>query len=175
MLLAEILERLSQPVPRQFIKQKKTWEKGKSSGVVDYIPWFNCTDLLDERCGLGGWSWEVKSVQQIENNLVMVGSLTIHGDDHQLTREATGIEEVQTSSYGDPSSNAEAMCLRRACSKFGLGRDLWRKEERKGHFGEPELPRVAPEQGRGVDKPPTGQLTREQWLARKQEQKKAMN
>jgi hypothetical protein len=160
MLLSEILLRLSQPVPRQFIKQKKTWEKGKSSGQVDYIPWFNCTDLLDDRCGLGGWSWEIKSVQQIENNLVIVGSLTIHGEDRSITREATGIEEVQTSSFGDPSSNAEAMCLRRACSKFGLGRDLWRKEERQQ---EPQLPRVS------QPIPAKGTLTREEWLARKRE------
>ncbi|WP_228016134.1 hypothetical protein [Synechocystis salina] len=30
---------------------------------------------------------------------------------------------------GDPSSNAEAMALRRCCAKFGLGRDLWRKDK----------------------------------------------
>jgi len=174
MLLSEILERLAAPVPRELIKQKKTFEYGKSSGVVDFIPWFLLCDLLDDRCGVAGWSWEIKSVTQVtglppmeddekrrkqRDYLVVVGSLTIHGDDRQLTREATGIEEVETSSYGDPSSNAEAMCLRRACSKFGLGRDLWRKEERG------TAPQTVPQRPPKLTK---GTLTREEWLARKQ-------
>ena len=167
MKLSEILENLGKPVSPQFIKQKKTFERGKSSGFVDYIPWFTLCDLLDERCGVAGWSWEIKSVQQVQGQgekqrdyLVLVGSLTIYGDDRQLTREATGLEEVETSSYGDPSSNAEAMALRRACSKFGLGRDLWRKEERQQ---EPQLPKVSqPISAKGT-------LTREEWLARKRE------
>ncbi|WLT40311.1 hypothetical protein NON20_24525 (plasmid) [Synechocystis sp. B12] len=38
-----------------------------------------------------------------------------------MTRQATGTEDIDCNSYGDPSSNAEAMALRRCCAKFGLG------------------------------------------------------
>jgi len=194
MLLSEILERLAAPVPRELIKQKKTFEYGKSTGRVDFIPWVNLCDLLDQRCGIAGWSWEIKSVQQVtglspleefvENEwgeqkpkkkpkqrdyLVIVGALTIYGEDRSVTREATGLEEIECSSYGDPSSNAEAMTLRRACSKFGLGRDLWRKEERQYEGAAPQLPTVPK---RPQPAPPKGTLTREEWLARKQQRER---
>jgi len=40
-------------------------------------------------------------------------------------REATGTEDGELRGYGDPSSNAEAMALKRAASKFGLGLYLY--------------------------------------------------
>jgi hypothetical protein len=36
-------------------------------------------------------------------------------------REATGTEDEELRGYGDPSSKAEAMALKRVASKFGLG------------------------------------------------------
>jgi hypothetical protein len=45
-------------------------------------------------------------------------------------REATGTEEEPDEDekmYGDPSSNAEAMALKRAAAKFGLGLYLYQK------------------------------------------------
>jgi hypothetical protein len=44
-----------------------------------------------------------------------------------IYREATGIEDEETSSFGDTSSNAESMVLRRAAAKFGLGLYLYDK------------------------------------------------
>jgi hypothetical protein len=38
-----------------------------------------------------------------------------------ISREATGTEDEELKGYGDPSSNAEAMALKRAAAKFGLG------------------------------------------------------
>ncbi|AIE76307.1 hypothetical protein [Synechocystis sp. PCC 6714] len=95
------------------------------------------------------------------DRLTLTGSLTIHGDDRSLTRQATGTEDIDCNSYGDPSSNAEAMALRRCCAKFGLGRDLWRKDKpqplKMGQRREPEKQTVlAP-----------GTISREEWLARK--------
>jgi hypothetical protein len=46
-------------------------------------------------------------------------------------REATGTEEEPDDDqqmYGDPSSNAESMALRRAAAKFGLGLYLYNKK-----------------------------------------------
>ncbi|MEL4897245.1 Rad52/Rad22 family DNA repair protein, partial [Crocosphaera sp. Alani8] len=126
MKLAEILNNLAQPVPKQKISKKGIFKDKKKIDEIDYIAWYNLCDLLDERCGIDGWSWSIKDVNQISNRLTLTGVLTIYGDDKSLTREATGTEDVDCSSYGDPSSNAEAMALRRCCAKFGLGRDLWR-------------------------------------------------
>ena len=40
-------------------------------------------------------------------------------------REATGQEDETLEAYGDSSSNAESMALRRAAAKFGLGIALY--------------------------------------------------
>lgn len=128
MKLSEILETLQQPIPSNLISAKTL--KGNK---IDYVSWIDLSDLLDQRCGLAGWEWLVNDVKEIGENLTLTGTLTIHGDDKSLTRMATGIEALNCSSYGDPSSNAEAMALRRCCAKFGLGRDLWRKDKPNNH------------------------------------------
>ncbi len=163
MKLIDILRSLAQPVPQELIKQKATFSKGKKTGEVDYISWYDLCDLLDEYCGIDGWKWSIKDVNQISNRLTLTGVLTIHGEDKSLTREATGTEEIDCSSYGDPSSNAEAMALRRCCSKFGLARDLWRKENKSNsHISKPsQLKKTLPK----------GEITRDEWLARKQQQR----
>ncbi|WP_228024304.1 Rad52/Rad22 family DNA repair protein [Synechocystis salina] len=148
MLLNEILENLRQPIAPQFISQKKTYKNKKPTGSVDFVAWYDLADLLDDLCGLEGWEWLIIDTQQIGDRLTLTGSLTIHGDDRSLTRQATGTEDIDCSSYGDPSSNAEAMALRRCCAKFGLGRDLWRREKpqplKMGQRREPEKQTVFP-------------------------------
>jgi hypothetical protein len=161
MLLNEILENLRQPIAPQFISQKKTFKNKKPTGSVDFVAWYDLADLLDDLCGLGGWEWLIIDTQQIGDRLTLTGSLTIHGDDRSLTRQATGTEDIDCNSYGDPSSNAEAMALRRCCAKFGLGRDLWRREKPQplkiGQRQESEKQTVlAP-----------GTISREEWLKRK--------
>lgn len=126
MKLTEVLTQLQQPISPHLISQKTL--KGNR---IDYIAWFDLCDILDNRCGIGGWSWEIKDLIQIGNRLHLTGVLTIIGEERQLTMMATGTEDIDCSSYGDPSSNAEAMSLRRCCAKFGLGRDLWRKNKAK--------------------------------------------
>lgn len=168
MLLAEILENLRQPIAPQFIKQKKTFKDKKPTGLVDYIAWYDLADLLDDLCGLGGWEWLVTDCQQIGHRLTLTGSLTIHGEDRSLTRQATGTEDINCNSYGDPSSNAEAMALRRCCAKFGLGRDLWRRDTPKGQplqIGQRQAPQKQPVLAPGT-------IPKEKWLQIKAQQQK---
>jgi hypothetical protein len=58
---------------------------------------------------------------------VVEGRLTIRAAEGNFIREATGTEDNEIDSWGDPSSNAEAMSLRRCCAKFGLRHHLWEK------------------------------------------------
>ena len=157
MKLSEILERLQQPVPSELISYKTI--KGNR---IDYISWVDICGLLDQRAGLAGWSWQIKDVRQVGNRLTLLGCLTIHGDDRSLTMMATGSEDIDVSSYGDPSSNAEAMSLRRSASKMGLARDLWKKEGKPT----PKLPPLA------AQPPIKGEITREEWLNRFANQEK---
>jgi len=158
MKLLEMLEALRKPVERSRISFKTL--KGNR---IEYIAWYDLCDILDERLGLESWSWEVGDVQQVGNYLTLVGTLTLNGEDTRLTREATGIEPLDTTPYGDPSSNAEAMALRRAAAKMGLARYLWAKDKPTG--GEPKLPPMNAPRSKG-------ELTRDEWLRRKQQVEK---
>ncbi len=122
MLLTEILKKLSEPVPKQYLSSRS-----QGGARLTYISWSNYCVLLDQRAGKGSWSWEIKSMVTTANHLFLVGRLTIFGSDGEIAFEATGEEKLACSSFGDPSSNAEAMSLRRACAKLGLSRELWLK------------------------------------------------
>lgn len=142
MLIAEILMRLQQPIPRELLRQKDSWQKGKKSKPITYISWFDTCNLLDERCGLGNWSWAIDNVITTENRLIVYGTVNIYGEDRQLSMGATGTEELNCSSFGDPSSNAEAMAFKRACAKFGLARYIYDKELRDSYTGYSEMTTV---------------------------------
>ena len=117
--LAEILSDLRKPVPPKYISRKST---GKFS--ADYIHHTTVRDLLDFYAP--GW-WSSTKVQGIAGKIYVTVSLTIIGSDGSITREGIGNEDDVVKGYGDPSSNAAAMALRRAAMELGLGRDLWRK------------------------------------------------
>ena len=143
MELAKILSNLKQPIPPNKISSKCI-----QGQTINFISWHDYCDLLDSRAGLGNWSWEITDSRElspisqisgttdngetytrsVNARLIIIGKLTIYGDDRSISFSATGEELLQCSSYGDPSSNAEAMSLRRACAKAGLGRTLWQKK-----------------------------------------------
>ncbi len=158
MLLSEILEALRSPVNPRWIRTKKVYKNKKPVGQVEFISWYDLCDLLDDLCGNDGWEWLIADVKQVGDRLTLTGSLTIHGEDRSLTRQATGCEMLECSSYGDPTSNAEAMALRRCCAKFGLARDMWRRDGKPGRTAT-NTATAAPKQ--------KGTITREQWLAMK--------
>ena len=141
MKIAEIISRLKEPVDPRLISKKKIGGK-----MIYFISWYTYCDLLDERCGLSNWSWEITSMTVTDDRLFITGKLTIYGDDRSLSQMATGTEILNCNSYGDPSSNAEAMALRRACAKMSLGRLLWVQKDN---------------QHKPMAK---GEITREQWL-----------
>ena len=115
-------------------------------------------ELLDARAGLGGWEWRIKEIQQVGNRLTMIGCLTIYGDDRSLTMMATGDEDIDLDAYGTPATNTEAQCLRRCASKYGLGRNLWKKDKKST----PQLPPTP----KKVQPLVSGEITREEWLKR---------
>jgi hypothetical protein len=155
MKIAEIMERLSKPIPRELIQKKPTFSKGKKSGEVDSISWIDTCQLLDQRSGKGSWSWQIDEVKEIGQRLVLTGTLTIYGDDRTISMSASGSESLNVTGYGDPSSNAEAMCFKRAACRFGLGRnDLW-KGKRSSSYGN---------QSKSSGK----MLSREEWLKRRE-------
>ncbi len=109
---------------------------------------------------LGGWEWRINDIQQVGNRLTMIGCLTIYGDDRSLSMMATGDEDIDLDAYGTPATNTEAQCLRRCASKYGLGRNLWKKDSKQGKSLQlPPTPKTA-------QPPIKGEITREEWLNR---------
>jgi hypothetical protein len=166
--LEQILKSFGQPFT-EYIEQKPVYSKGSKSGTVDYIPWFSLCDILDSLAP--GWEWSI-TCDYHGDRTVVIGTLTIHGSDRSISRSATGNEDSNCGSFGDPCSNAEAMAMRRACAKFGIGRYLWvKKSEQTWAEGIREV------QARNQSKPKTekGTISREEWLKRQQHKKEGIN
>lgn len=117
--ILEILEDLQKPVPERFIKFKTL--KGNK---ISFVPWYNLVKLVDFYAP--GFDWQVKT-SYCGDRTVVEGSLTLKAAEGDFTRQATGTELSDCDNYGDPTSNSEAMALRRCCAKLGLGLALWEK------------------------------------------------
>lgn len=121
--LAEILADLSKPIAPQHLKEKK-----RGGAILQFIAWYTAIKYLDYYAP--GWKSEVRSVVWFDGRIVLTVRLTIVAAEGEFWREATGTEEEPEEGekmYGDPSSNAESMALRRAAAKFNLGLYLYEK------------------------------------------------
>lgn len=121
----DIINDLSKPIKARHLRQKM-----RGGLLLDFIPWYHAIKYLDLHAP--GWSYAVRSVTwNNEGRLVLTVRLSIPCIEGIVHREATGTEEEPEEGermYGDPSSNAESMALRRAAAKFGLGLYLYNKE-----------------------------------------------
>jgi hypothetical protein len=132
--IAEILANLSQQIPRRHL------DTLKDKGNADYIPWFNACKILD-RCTGGHWEYFITNMHTTSDRIFVTVRITIYAQERSFSRDATGTEllkreitdrstgevQVKELAYGDPSSNAESMALRRAAAKFGLVLYLYNK------------------------------------------------
>lgn len=116
--IADIIADLSKPIPDRLLKTKTV-----GGQKIRFIPWYTAVRFLDLYAP--GWSYEIRSVTGVADQLIVVARISIPCTEGVIYREATGIEDVQVKGYGDPASNAESMSLRRAASKFGLGLHLY--------------------------------------------------
>lgn len=128
----EIRQILSEKISSNLIDKKPLYQRDKATGKpkkcgdADYISWPNVIRLLD-RATDGFYSWEIRS-HYLGDRVVIEGRLSIQSSDGIFVREASGYEFLECGSFGDATSNAEAMALRRAAAKFGLALYLWKEE-----------------------------------------------
>src|ERR1051325_3237201 len=114
--ITEIISDLSKPIPRRLLRSKTV-----GGQKILFLPWHTAVKFLDLYAP--GWSYEIRHLTGIGGKLVLVSRISIPCAEGVIYREATGQEDEDVDKYGDPSSNAESMSLRRAAAKFGLG--LW--------------------------------------------------
>jgi hypothetical protein len=116
--IREIVKDLSKPIAQKH--QRKRRQGGKE---ITYLAWHDAVKYLDHFAP--GWCYEIRRIDSVAGKLIMTVRLTIQCAEGTVYREATGQEDETLDSYGDSSSNAESMALRRASAKFGLGLALY--------------------------------------------------
>jgi hypothetical protein len=92
--IAEIIAYLSRPVNPQRLKQRQ-----QGGRTLDYLPWYQAIRHLDKFAV--GWRYEIRSVNQVGDNLVMTVRITIpcaEGDVWRGVGEIVGRRTPQTRS-----------------------------------------------------------------------------
>jgi len=112
--IRDIVKDLSKPIAQKHLRQRR--QGGKE---ISYLAWHDAVKYLDHFAP--GWCYEIRSIDSVAGKLIMTVRLTIQCLEGAVYREATGQEDEDLESYGNSSSNAESMALRRAAAKFGLG------------------------------------------------------
>ena len=122
------LKELRKNVDPNLVKQREGWrDRNGNTHYVDYVEWHTVADILDENAP--NWSHAVKDIRQIGDIFTVTVAITIDG----VTREGIGTGTAE-SELG--IKKAEHDALKRAAVKFGIARDLYKKEsdtiEREG-------------------------------------------
>ena len=116
--IREIVKDLSKPIAQKHLRKRR--QGGKE---ITYLAWHDAVKYLDHYAP--GWCYEVRRIDSIAGKVILTVRLSVPCLEGIVYREATGQEDETLDSYGDSTSNAESMALRRAAAKFGLGIGLY--------------------------------------------------
>jgi hypothetical protein len=116
--IRDIVKDLSKPVAQKHLRKRR--QGGKE---ITYLAWHDAVKYLDHYAP--GWCYEIRRIDSIAGKVILTVRLSIPSLEGIVYREATGQEDETLDSYGDSTSNAESMSLRRAAAKFGLGLGLY--------------------------------------------------
>lgn len=114
------LKELRKNVGPEMLKHREGW-RGRDGKVrtIEYIEWHTVTDILDETAP--NWAHTVKDIKVLGDFVVVTVAITIDG----ITREGIGTGSAR-SEMG--IKKAEHDALKRAAVKFGIARDLYKRE-----------------------------------------------
>jgi Rad52/22 family double-strand break repair protein len=122
------LRELRKNVDPNLVRQREGWrDRNGNVQMVDYVEWHTVADILDETAP--NWAHTIKGIQQIGDVMTVTVAISING----ITREGIGTG----SAYNEMGiKKAEHDALKRAAVKFGIARDLYKREfdaiEREG-------------------------------------------
>ncbi len=114
------LKELRKNVDPNLVKQREGWrDRNGNTHYVDYVEWHTVADILDRHAP--NWNHAVKDIRQIGDIFTVTVAITIDG----VTREGIGTGTAD-SELG--IKKAEHDALKRAAVKFGIARELYKKE-----------------------------------------------
>src|SRR5262247_1599160 len=117
---ANLLRTLRQPIDSRLIKTREGWtDRQGNTHWVEYIEWHTVADILDRVAP--DWSHAVRNLTQIGDLVAVTAAITIDG----VTREGVGTGPADTETG---IKKAEHDALKRAAVKFGIARELYRRE-----------------------------------------------
>src|SRR3982751_1108898 len=87
--------------------------------MVEYVEWHTVADILDEHAP--NWGHTIKDIRAIGDIITVTVAITIDG----VTREGLGTGRAVTETG---IKKAEHDALKRAAVKFGIARELYKKE-----------------------------------------------
>lgn len=116
--IRDIVKDLSKPIAQKHLRRRR-----QGGREITYLAWHDAVKYLDHFAP--GWNYEITRVDNVAGKLILTVRISIICQEGVVYREATGQEDESLESYGDSSSNAESMALRRASAKFGLGLYLY--------------------------------------------------
>src|SRR5215210_75962 len=114
------LRELRKHVDPNLVRQREGWrDRNGNVQMVDYVEWHTVADILDETAP--NWGHSIRDMRQIGDIMTVTVAITIDG----ITREGIGTG----SALNDMGiKKAEHDALKRAAVKFGIARDLYKKE-----------------------------------------------
>jgi hypothetical protein len=114
------LRQLRQNVDPHLVKTREGWrDRNGNVHMVDYVEWHTVADILDEHAP--NWAHTIRDIKQIGDVTMVIVAITIDG----VTREGIGTGSGE-SELG--IKKAEHDALKRAAVKFGIARELYKKE-----------------------------------------------
>ena len=114
------LRELRSKVDPQLVRRKETAaDIDGNIHVVDYVEWHTVADVLDDTAP--NWMHEIKDIRAFGSIVTVTVAITING----ISREGVGTGSALSESG---IKKAEHDALKRAAVKFGIARDLYKRE-----------------------------------------------
>src|SRR3954470_20740039 len=114
------LRELRKTVDPQLIRQRAgRRDRNGNIHMVEYVEWHTVADILDEHAP--NWGHTVKDIRPIGDIITVTVAITIDG----VTREGVGTGKTASETG---IKKAEHDALKRAAVKFGIARELYKRE-----------------------------------------------
>jgi len=114
------LRELRKTVDPNLIRQRAgRRDRNGQMHMVEYVEWHTVADILDEHAP--NWGHSVKDIRPIGDIITVTVAITIDG----ITREGVGTGKTASETG---IKKAEHDALKRAAVKFGIARELYKKE-----------------------------------------------
>ena len=112
--------KLAKTIDPKLVKQREGWrDRNGNVQTVDYVEWHTVADILDDVAP--HWTHTVKDIKEIGDIMTVTVAITIDG----VTREGIGTGNAHNEMG---IKKAEHDALKRAAVKFGIARELYKKE-----------------------------------------------